>query len=181
MTDYAAATRYARALFEASVDGGDPGRAEADLTEFTSLIDEHPLLARALLNPAVPPSRKRAVVEAVIEKLPEMSPLVTRLLVMLADRDRIALLPALHEVFRDRLLDHRQVVRARVTTAKPLTPPHVAAITRSIETVTGREVQVETAVDEDLVGGMVTQIGGTVFDGSVTHHIERLRQRFMTA
>lgn len=181
MTDYAAATRYARALFEASVDGGDPERTEADLTAFTSLIEEHPLLARALFNPAVPASRKRAVVEAVIERLPDLSPLVTRLLVMLADRDRLPVLPALQEIFRDRLLDHRHVVRARVTTAEPLTPQHVAAITRRIETVTGREVQVETAVDEDLVGGMVTQIGGTVFDGSVTHHIERLRQRFMTA
>ncbi len=181
MTDYAAATRYARALFEASVDGGDPERTAADLTAFTSLIDEHPLLARALFNPAVPPSRKRAVVEAVIERLPDLSGLVTRLLVMLADRDRLAVLPALQEVFRDRLLDHRQVVRARVTTAEPLAPQQVAAITRSIETATGCEVQVETAVDEDLVGGMVTQIGGTVFDGSVTHHIERLRQRFMTA
>ena len=116
-----------------------------------------------------------------LEKLPETSPLVSRLLVMLAERDRLALLPALHEIFRDRLLDHRQVVRARVTTAGPLTAQQVAAITRTIETVTGREVQVETAVDENLLGGLVTRIGGTVFDGSVTHHLERLRQRFMTA
>ena len=181
MIDYASARRYARALFEVSVDSGDPARTEADLAEFMSLIDEHPLLARALFNPDIPLSRKRAVVEAVLEKLPETSPLVSRLLVMLAERDRLALLPALHEILRDRLLDHRQVVKARVTTAEPLTAQQVAAITRTIETVTGREVQVETAVDENLVGGLVTRIGGTVFDGSVTHHLERLRQRFMTA
>lgn len=181
MTDYAAATRYARALFEASLDGGDPSGPGQDLTTFTRLLEEHDVLSRALLSPGIPPSRKRAVVEAVLARLPDCAPVVRRLLLMLADRDRLALLPAVHDVFHDQLLDHRRIVRAQVTTAEPLEPGRVATITRTLEAATGREVQVETTVDAELVGGMVTRIGGTVFDGSLAHHIARLRQRFMTA
>lgn len=181
MTDYAAATRYARALFEASLDGGDPSRTDQDLAAFSALLDEHALLSRALLNPAVPAPRKRAVVDAVLAKLPACAPVVQRLLLMLAERDRLALLPAVREVFHDQLLDHRHIVRAHVTTAEPLEASRMAAIRRTLEAATGREVQVETAVNAELVGGMVTRIGGTVFDGSLAHHIARLRQRFMTA
>ena len=181
MIDYKAATRYARALFEASLDRGDLSRTDEDLATFAALLDEHALLSRALLNPAIPPSRKRAVVESVVAKLPACEPVVRRLLLMLADRDRLALLPTLRDVFREQLLDHHQVVRARVTTAEPLEAERVATITRTLEAATGREVQLETAVDANLVGGMVTRIGGTVFDGSVAHHLARLRQRFMTA
>ena len=180
MTDYAAATRYARALFEASLDG-DPSSTEQDLATFAELLDEHAMLSRALLNPAIPPSRKRAVVEAVLGKWPNCTTVVRRLALMLAERDRLALLPEVRDVFHDLLLDHRGIVHARVTTAEPLDPGRLAAITRTLETATGREVQLETAVDAGLVGGMVTRIGGTVFDGSVAHHIARLRQRFMTA
>ncbi len=181
MTDYAAAARYARALFEVSLDSGDASRTDQDLAAFAALLDEHALLSRTLLNPVVPPSRKRAVVEAVLARLPDCATVVKRLVLMLTERDRLALLPAVRDVFHDQLLEHRRIVRARVTTAEPLDVGRVAALRRTLEVATGREVQVETAVDAELVGGMVTRIGGTVFDGSVAHHLARLRQRFMTA
>ena len=181
MKDQAAATRYARALFEVSRDSGDMDRAERDLAAFQDLVDGHPTMERALLNPAIPPSRKRAVVTAVLDRIPETAPAVRRLLRMLAERDRLGLLPALIEAYRDALLDHRQVVRARVTTAEPLETGRITSITRTLEAATGRQVRLETSVDTSLVGGMVTQIGGTVFDGSLAHHLDSLRQRFITA
>ena len=181
MTDQAAATRYARALFEVSLDSGDVERTERDLIAFQTLVDGHRMLARALLNPAIPPARKRAVIAAILERTPETAPVVRRLLRMLAERDRLSLLPALIEAYRDRLMDYRQIVRARVTTAEPLEAGRVASITRTLEAATGRQVTIETAVDAGLVGGLVTEIGGTVFDGSLAHHLDSLRQRFMTA
>ena len=100
---------------------------------------------------------------------------------MLAERGRLHLLPLLLAAYRDRLAAHLGIMRARVTTAAPLDPGRVASITERLKAATGRQVTVETAVDESLVGGMVTRIGGTIFDGSLAHHLDRLRQRFMTA
>lgn len=181
MTEQAAANRYARALFEVSLDSSDPQRTAKDIAAFQQLVDGHATLGRVLLNRAISTVAKRAIVAAILDRTPGTSPVVRRLLLMLAERGRLHLLPALQLVYRDRLMTHLGTVRARVTTAEPLDSGRVASITRRLKEATGRQVTIDTAVDERLVGGMVTQIGGTVFDGSLAHHLDRLRQRFMTA
>lgn len=181
MTEQAAANRYARALFEVSLDSGDPQRTERDVAAFQQLVDGHPALARVMHNRAISTVAKRAVVEAILDRTPETSPVARRLLLMLAERGRIHLLPKLLAAYRDRLTAHLGIVRARLTTAAPLDAGRVASITERLKAATGRQVTLETAVDESLVGGMVTRIGGTIFDGSLAHHLDRLRQRFMTA
>ena len=181
MTEQAAATRYGRALFDVSVDLGDARRTERDIVAFQDLVDGHETLARVVRNRAISPVVKRAIVAGILDRTPRMSDVVKRLLLMLAERGRLHLLPALLAVYRDRLMEHLGVVRARVTTAEPLDRKRVASITGTLNAATGRQVTIETAVDENLVGGMVTRIGGTVFDGSVACHLDRLRQRFMTA
>lgn len=181
MTEHAAANRYARALFEVSLDRSDPQQTERDIVAFQELVDGHPTLGRVVLNRAISPVVKKAIVAAVIEKMPKTSAVVRRLLLMLAERGRLHLLPALLTVYRDRLTEHLGVVRAHVTTAEPLDGGRVASITERLGEATGRKVTIETTIDANLVGGMVTRIGGTVFDGSLAHHLDRLKQRFMSA
>lgn len=181
MTEQAAATRYARALFEVSLDGGGPQRTERDLAAFQELVDGHATLRQVVGNRAISPVVKKAIVAAILERTPKTADVVARLLLMLAERGRLHLLPALLGVYRERVMEHLGVVRARVTTAEPLDRKRVASINQKLNAATGRQVTIETSVDEDLVGGMVTRIGGTVFDGSFAHHLDRLRQRFLTA
>lgn len=178
MTNRAAATRYARALFEVSRDSGDPERTAVDLAAFANIIEGHATLRAALLNPAISSVRKRAVVDAILARTGTAG-IVKRLLLMLAERDRLGLLPAIQESYGDRLLEHLGVVRARIATATPLEPSRIESMTRTLARLTGREVKIETEVDDTLVGGVVTQIGSTVFDGSVAHHLGRLRHRFL--
>ena len=178
MTQRAAATRYARALLEVSLQDGDPDRVERDLAVFAKLLDEHPTLGRALLNPAVSPARKRAVVSAMAEQGGRTSPIVERLLSMLAERDRLSLVPELLDVYRERLRDHRGIMRAQLTTAAPLDDRRAAAFAEALGRATGRQVRVERNVDAALVGGLIAQVGGTVYDGSVARHLERLRHAF---
>lgn len=178
MTQRATATRYARALLEVTLKDGDPDRVERELAQFTELLDEHPTLGRALLNPAVAPARKRAVVSGIVEQDGALSPIVVRLLQMLAERDILGLVPELLEVYRERLNEHRGIVRARITTAAPLDEGRAAAFEKALGEATGRQVRIERSVDPALVGGLVAQVGGTVYDGSVMRHLDRLRQEF---
>ena len=99
---------------------------------------------------------------------------------MLADRDRLELLPEVSEIYNVFLMDQLGVVRARITTAVPLESSHVESMVEALASAPGRKIKVETSVDDTLVGGMMTQIGSTVFDGSIAHHLDRLRQRFIT-
>ena len=181
MTEQAAATRYARALFEVSLDSGDPQRTDRDLKAFQELVDGHATLGQVVRNRAISPVVKKAIVAAILERTPKTAAVVKRLLLMLAERGRLHLLPALLGVYRERLMDHLGVVRASVTTAEPLDRKRVTSINQRLNSATGRQVTIDASVDEGLVGGMVTQIGGTVFDGSLAHHLDRLKQRFLTA
>jgi F-type H+-transporting ATPase subunit delta len=107
----------------------------------------------------------------------QLSPVLGKLLVLLAERDRLLLLPDLVVAYRERLADHQNVVRANVTTAAPLAPERVEQIRHSLSRATGRAVTLETQVDPALIGGLVARVGGTVYDASVMTQLERMRQR----
>jgi F-type H+-transporting ATPase subunit delta len=104
-------------------------------------------------------------------------PMVTKLLGLLASRDRLVLLPDLLAAYSDRLLDYRNVVRAEVTTTTPLSTEQVAAIEANLARASGRTVALSTNVDPSIIGGVVTRIGSTVYDASVTRHLERMREK----
>jgi F-type H+-transporting ATPase subunit delta len=177
VTNKTAATRYARALLDVGVkEKTDLERIERELAEFANLFTQYPLLEKVLVNPAVPVPRKRAAVADVLAQA-KFSPIVTKLLTLLADRDRLVLVPDLLSAYSDRLLAHRGVVRAEVTTATPIDSTRTEAIQRGLAKLTGRTVTMTTRVDPAIIGGMVARIGSTVYDASVTRQLERLKEK----
>ena len=128
------------------------------------------------MKPGFPAPRKRGAVEALLGLSPT-APIVAKLLLVLADRDRLTLLPELLEAYRGKALDHQHVVRAEVTTAAPLDPERTAAIEQSLARATGRTVQLSTRVDPAIVGGLIARIGSTVYDASITAHLQRMKKR----
>ena len=179
MTSKAAAIRYARALFDVAVKEQIGLEAiETQLAAFASLFDEHPPLAKVLLNPAVPAVRKGLAVAELTSKL-GTPPVVAKLLALLAQRDRLALVPELLSAYRARLLVHQNVVRAEVTTATPISDERTREIERRLAHVTGKTVTVSARVDPSILGGVVARIGGTVYDASITHQLEKMRTRLV--
>jgi len=177
MTNRTAATRYARALFDVAVaEKVDLSALDQELDAFNGVVKQHPTLEKVLLNPAVPTPRKREAV-AVLAARVGVHPVLTKLLVLLAGRDRLVLLPDLLETYRARLLDHQNVVRAEVTTATPLAADRTKAIERSLAQATGRTIALTTRVAPEIIGGLVARVGTTVYDGSVTTQLEKMRQR----
>jgi F-type H+-transporting ATPase subunit delta len=128
-----------------------------------------------LVNPAVPVPRKRATVAELAARV-NLSPMVGKLLLLLADRDRLVLLPDLLAAYRERLLDHLQIVRAEVTTAVPLPVDRVKAVEQSLAHVTGRTVMLDARVDPAIVGGVVARVGSTVYDGSIVAQLAKMKK-----
>ena len=180
MVNRAAATRYARALLDVAERQGQLERIEQEISAFATLVDEQPLLRKSLLNPAIPIGPKRRVVTSLLEHAGGQSEVTVRLLTLLAERGRLPLLREIVDVYRDLLMGHRGIVRARLTTAEPLTPTRVDEIVKQLERATGKQVKVDTRIDPSVIGGLVTQIGSTVWDGSIAQHLARLRQRFLS-
>jgi F-type H+-transporting ATPase subunit delta len=149
---------------------------ESEIAAFVDLFARQEMLQKVLLNPAVPAPRKRAAV-AEIARQASAATVVQKLLILLAERDRLVLLPDLLASYRDRLMDYQKVVRAEVTTAVELAPERAQTIQKRLAAVTGRSVMLATKVDPSLVGGMVARVGSTIYDGSVTTQLEKLRVR----
>jgi F-type H+-transporting ATPase subunit delta len=179
MTNKTAASRYARALLDVGVqEKADLERTEQDLASFVDLFSQHPALAKVMLNPAIPVPRKRAAVGELTARL-GITPVLAKLLALLAERDRLVLLPDLLTSYRERLLDHQKVVRAEVTTAVPLGAERAQQIERGLAQLTGRRVTVAEKVDPAIIGGVVARIGSTVYDGSVTTQLQKMKQRLV--
>jgi F-type H+-transporting ATPase subunit delta len=179
VTNKAAAARYARAVLDVAIkETANPEQIDRELADFVALLDAQPAFKKVLLNPAVPVPRKRAAMAALVEKT-SLTPIVSKLLILLAERDRLILMPDLLAAYRDRLADYRKVVRAEVTTAMPLSPERVQQIQKSLAEVTGRSVTLQTRVDPTIVGGLIAKVGSVVYDASVTRQLEKLKQRLV--
>src|SRR5882762_6161057 len=101
------AARYARALFDVALKESDPVQIERDLASFAELMSSHAELHGALTNPAVPVAAKRQVTETLGTRLNAAAP-ARKLLLLLADRDRLALVPDLLALYRERLMEHQR-------------------------------------------------------------------------
>jgi F-type H+-transporting ATPase subunit delta len=91
-------------------------------------------------------------------------------------------LPILEEIIDEyqRLMDARLgIVRARVTAARTLDSAQQEELSRKLQTVTGKQVRMEVAVDPALIGGVVAQVGSTIYDGSVRQQLEAFKTRLL--
>jgi F-type H+-transporting ATPase subunit delta len=176
VTSRAAAKRYARALFDVALKESDVQQAGRDLAAFAQLVAGHESLPKILSNPAIPAPKKKAIVEQLIARAGSLSPVVGKLLVLLAERDRLVLVGEIAAAYEVRLMDYAKVVRAEIVTAVGLPGDRVAALQQGLANATGRQVQLESHVDPSIIGGAIARVGSTVYDGSVTRQLERMKE-----
>jgi F-type H+-transporting ATPase subunit delta len=176
MPSRASAARYARALFDVALKESDPAQAGVDLASFAGLMSANAELHSTLTNPAVPVTAKREIVSTLTTRLNAATP-VRKVLALLAERDRLALVPDLLDIYRERLMEHQQVVRAEVTTAAPLDAAREAQLQQRLAQATGRKVEITTSVDPSIIGGVIARIGSTVYDGSIATQLEKMKEK----
>lgn len=176
MSTLSVARRYAAALFDVARKSGAEARVGDQLTAFAGLVEGHADLQRAFENPAIPVTAKKALVGALVDASGDVSAELKRTLVLLAERDRLGVLPEIVSAYRDRLMGEQRVTAAEVTTAVPLTPEHREHLTAALRQAAGGQVTVTEKVDPSIVGGVVARVGSVVYDGSVAHQLERLRE-----
>ena len=176
MTPGAAAGRYARALFDVLVkEGKEVEKVQADLQQFADLFGQGQL-AQVLGNPAIPVSKKKALAVALVERAGQVPAPLAKLIVVLAEKDRLTLLPGIARAYSERVMDHLKIVRGEVTTAVPLSPETLHRLEQGLAAATGRKVTLAARVDPSIIGGVVTRLGSTVYDGSVTTQLQKMKQ-----
>jgi F-type H+-transporting ATPase subunit delta len=170
------ARRYARALFDLAAERSSVEEWADGLVALQRAVDSSVELGDVLENPVYTKEQRRAIVAKLVAalRLPEEP---ANLLYLLADRNRLAHLRAIVEVF-SRLADEKLGrVRARITSAVPLDAAAALRIADKLSAATHAQVLLDADVDPALVGGVVAQVGSLTFDGSLRTQLESLRQQ----
>lgn len=172
MASRGVAKRYAQAVFSLADETNAHDQWLADLSLLAEAVED-PTTGGFFVSPNVSDERKRA---AVGQLLPgESRKLVRNLAIMMIDRRRIDSVPLLVDVYRDLVLESRGIAVAQVTTAVEMTPAEEARVSAGLRDIVGREVELRTAVNPDIIGGMVARVGDRLVDGSVITQLNRLR------
>lgn len=167
------ARRYGKALFELAEEEGRFEEIGDTLSSLSQAIRDNAELEALLCDPVGSRDAMLAVVEALGTGL-ELDPLLQNLLRLMAGRRRLHALADVASVYAE--LADRKVgrVRARVTSATELPEEILKQIRTGLERATAKQVVADRAVDPRILGGVVAQIGSTVFDGSLKAQLEDL-------
>ncbi|MEB3330253.1 MAG: ATP synthase F1 subunit delta [Candidatus Sericytochromatia bacterium] len=169
------ADRYADALFQAASAHGDAvvNRVDAELAGIASLLVEHPSLAALWQSPVAKAAQKQAAARSLLAG--RVHPLTLNTLLLLFDKKRGMLVRELHLGFR-RLLDAtRRRAQVRVVSAQMLPDDQAATLRQQLERQLGLAIDMDTAIDPDLIGGLVVKIDDQVIDHSLRGRLEALR------
>jgi F-type H+-transporting ATPase subunit delta len=178
MNERAQAARYARELLAVTYRQGLSDRVADEFEAIVEASRHFEGQRFPLFHPLVPKGKKVAAIRHFSETLGFSKP-TTVILVALAEAELIYMLEPLAKAFRDRLNQKKGVVAATVTTAVPIAPDRIAAVAARLGEVTGRQIVAGARVDASLIGGVVTQVGSLVFDGSVTRQLARMRAKLV--
>ena len=160
---------YARAAFSIAQEQARLP-AWSQLLEFSAMAVADAAMQPVLGNPRVTADQ---LVELVLP-LGEVDPVYRQFLAVLADNRRMALLPEIAALYAQLRADAERMVKATVTSAQPLDAIEVEALRISLRKRLGRDVELATAVNPDLIGGAVIDAGDIVIDGSIRTKLARL-------
>lgn len=156
--------------------GMDPAQASQQLRAFEALLEGSAPLRNVLASPAVAPGRKRSVVRELANRLGS-APMVRNFLLVLSDHRRLTALAQVIDSFEIQLDERLGFVRAELRTARALDAREKTALEEGLSRFSGKKVRARFVVQEDLIGGVVVQLGSTLYDGSIRGQLNSLARR----
>jgi F-type H+-transporting ATPase subunit delta len=172
----AVARRYAVALADVVTSRGEAQEVREELAAFDALMRSNAQLLEVFRHPTIPYEQKRGVLDELIRRARPRSTTANFLRVLLQNH-RLAELSEVSTQFAQELDRRAGVVNAQVTTARPLPADAQEALRARLGELTGSRVRLQFEVDDELIGGVVTRIGSTLYDGSVRGQLQQIRQR----
>lgn len=172
------ARRYATALADVVMKTGETGTVQAELKTWEEMISSNADLQRALANPAIAHLNKEKVLESLIAKA-KPSRLTANFLRVLLRNNRLIELGEINQKFASVIDERTGVIGAEVVSARELSDAERRELSDSIAKLTGKSVKANFVIDKEIIGGVVTRIGSTVYDNSVKTQLENLKKELI--
>ena len=170
------ARRYSSALADVVIDRGEAKEVQQELQQWSDLILSNANLQEVFRNPTIPLDQKRALLSQLIERS-KPRPTTANFLKVLLQNQRLTDLPEINRKFADTLDERAGMVAATVTTARPVPDEVQGRLSEKLASVTQKKVRLNFEQDPELIGGLVTRIGSTVYDGSVRSQLQQIKER----
>ncbi len=175
------AKRYAQALIDVAADADAVDTVGEQLDQFSALLDRHDgLLAATLCSPVFTSEERRAVLDQLLPGL-GFHPLVVNLLRLANDKKRFPIVDEISRAYSEFADARAGRERVTVRTAEPMSPQIEAEVRTALQTSTGKTVVLTTEVDPSLIGGMIAQVGGTVYDSSIRTRLQNIKQALLSS
>lgn len=174
MADDRTITAYAEALLAVALAEGNADRVTDELFQVARAVERSDELAAALSDQQLPAARRQQVVEDLLGQAADST--TVALVSLLVGVGRSNQIPAIVDAVVARAAQQSGADVAIVRSAVELTADQQQRLAAALSSNLGREVSVRVIVDPSVMGGIVTQIGDTVIDGSVRHRLNQLRE-----
>jgi F-type H+-transporting ATPase subunit delta len=167
--------RYTKALFQLAREAGQEEKIGQEIESFLGAYTGAQL-QKVLTNPAFGmDSRKRVVIE--VSNRLQLSILAIHFLSLLLERDRLPYLPSIATRYRRLLNETRGRAEAKIVSPSSLEPVMVDRLQEVLHQISGKEIVLQEETDASLIGGVLVEFEGKVYDGSVRTQLDNMKQR----
>lgn len=176
----AVASRYARALVDVVMEQKiDPAVAVQQVNTIVAAIKESADLRKVWEAPDIPAVQKRKLLDAIGVQV-GLSRTIRNFFAVLIDHQRIAMVEQIARQFEIELDAELGFAEAQITSARQLTEEEKREVESRVAALTGKKVRVRYAANPELLGGVMVQVGSTIYDGTVRGQLQKLREELVS-
>ncbi len=168
------ASRYATALFELAKEAKGLESLEKDNDALEAAISESADLENFLTSPIYTREEQEKAIGAVGDSM-KLGPMMVNTLRLMAQKRRLFVLPALVRSLNELIAAEKGEVTADVTSAKKLTADQEKKLAATLKKSVGKDIKINLAVDESLIGGLVVKVGSQMIDTSIRSKLAALQ------
>jgi F-type H+-transporting ATPase subunit delta len=170
-----AASRYSKSLLMLAIEQKMDVQAFNDMELVKKTCDQNNDLRILLRSPIVKGKKKNTILKAVF---PSLSPLSAGFIKIITDHRRENMLYEIATNFISQYKEYKKVLIAEVITAVPLTEEAKTKISKELHKSQGKEVEITSRIDKNIIGGLIVRVGDKQFDGSIMRKLNELRKQF---
>lgn len=175
MADEIIVRRYARALFDVSLNEGRMETVGRDLEYINDLIHSAPDLLHVMQDPVISVDKKKDIIKRIFTG--SINDTTLDFWLIMIGRFRGAMIRELKTRFDELINEYRGITTAEVVTAVSLDESQRQGLAERLSAVTGKKVIMDMKIDPSILGGVVVRIGDTVMDGSVKGYLGDLKEK----
>ena len=173
------AGRYAKSLLDLATEQKLVDTVYADMKWLQSVCRSNPDFVKVLSSPIIKPTAKERIISSVVES--RVCGLTNSFIQLLVKKAREINLPEIVNTFIDQFNALRNIHKVKITTAEPISEQMKETIMKNIMTSVSdnRTYEIETSVNNELIGGFLLETGGTLVDASILRDLKDIRKQFM--